>query len=245
MPLDSAVSSRNAPLEALIVDDDPRTCELLAEFCRRRGMVVTTATDGRAAMTAIVREPARFSLVITDLNLPGVDGFEVLKAARACQPVLLRGDGDRLRDASTTAVRAVREGAYDYLPKPFALGQLEVILRRIHDRIALEQENRDLTRQIGRRDARRCRPGGSREPARRDRRASRRHRTPPPRPTRILDRRGRNPGRATRPENRPTLGHASQNPSHVRAALRSGYPSCDAPSGGSCRSGNRQRRRAT
>ncbi len=148
MPSDSAVSSRNLPLEALIVEDDPRTCELLAEFCRRRGMVVTTATDGRAATTAIVREPARFSLVITDLNLPGMDGFEVLKAARASNPscyvVMVTGYA-----TIDTAVRAVREGAYDYLPKPFALGQLEVILRRMQDRIALEQENRELTRQVG------------------------------------------------------------------------------------------------
>jgi DNA-binding NtrC family response regulator len=45
------------------------------------------------------------------------------------------------------ALRAVREGAYDYLPKPFSLGQLDVVLARVRDRMALEQENRELLRQ--------------------------------------------------------------------------------------------------
>ena len=45
-----------------------------------------------------------------------------------------------------SALRAVREGAYDYLAKPFSLGQLDVMLARIQDRIALERENRDLRR---------------------------------------------------------------------------------------------------
>jgi DNA-binding NtrC family response regulator len=49
-----------------------------------------------------------------------------------------------------SAVRAVREGAYDYLAKPFALGQLEVVLTRIRDRMALEQENRELSKLVGR-----------------------------------------------------------------------------------------------
>jgi len=52
-----------------------------------------------------------------------------------------------------SAVRAVREGAYDYLAKPFALGQLEVVLTRIKDRMALEQENRELSKLVGGRDA--------------------------------------------------------------------------------------------
>jgi CheY-like chemotaxis protein len=47
-----------------------------------------------------------------------------------------------------SAVRAVREGAYDYLANPFALGQLGVVLRRIKNRMALEEENRELSRRV-------------------------------------------------------------------------------------------------
>jgi DNA-binding NtrC family response regulator len=58
-------------------------------------------------------------------------------------------------------VRAVRDGAYDYLAKPFALGQLEVILRRIGDRMVLEAENRELSRQMGAREPASTSPSNS------------------------------------------------------------------------------------
>jgi len=136
------------PLEILIVDDEPETRELLSEFCLGQGLVVATAQDGRAAISAIQRAPAQFGVVITELHLPGADGFQVLKAAPdanpSCYVVIITGYA-----TIDSAIRAVRAGAYDYLAKPFALGQLEVVLRRIRDRMALERENRELTRQVG------------------------------------------------------------------------------------------------
>ena len=135
--------------EALIVDDDVRARELLSEFCRGQGFDVATAHDGRAAIAAISRDPKQFAVIITDLHLPGADGFEVLRAARDANPsvyvVMITGYA-----SIDSAVRAVREGAYDYLAKPFALGQLEVVLTRIKDRMALEQENRELSKLVGR-----------------------------------------------------------------------------------------------
>jgi len=138
--------------EALIVDDDVRARELLSEFCRAQGFEVATAHDGRAAIAAITRDPGQFAVIITDLHLPGADGFEVLEAARDANPsvyvVMITGYA-----SIDSAVRAVREGAYDYLAKPFALGQLEVVLTRIRDRMALEHENRELTKLVGVRDS--------------------------------------------------------------------------------------------
>jgi DNA-binding NtrC family response regulator len=132
--------------EVLIVDDEPETCDVLSEHCRTRGLDVSIAQDGRAAITAIDRTPARYSVILTDLHMPGADGFEVLKSARAANPssyvVMMTGYA-----TIDSALRAVREGAYDYLPKPFSLGQLDVVLARIRDRMALERENRDLLRQ--------------------------------------------------------------------------------------------------
>jgi DNA-binding NtrC family response regulator len=137
--------------EVLIVDDEVQARELLSEFCRAQGYVVATAHDGRAALAAIARGPRQFGIIITDLQLPGVDGFEVLKTAREANPgvyvVMITGYA-----SIDSAVRAVREGAYDYLAKPFALGQLEVVLRRISDRMSLEAENRELSKQIGARE---------------------------------------------------------------------------------------------
>jgi len=108
---------------------------------------VATANDGRAAIAALMRSPKQFAIVITDLQLPGADGFEVLTSARQGNPsvyvVMITGYA-----TIDSAVRAVREGAYDYLAKPFALGQLEVVLRRIKDRMSLEEENRELSRRV-------------------------------------------------------------------------------------------------
>ena len=132
--------------DVLIVDDEPETCDVLSEHCRTRGLDVSVAQDGRAAITAIDRSPARFAVILTDLHMPGADGFEVLKSARAANPssyvVMMTGYA-----TIDSALRAVREGAYDYLPKPFSLGQLDVVLARIRDRMALERENRELLRQ--------------------------------------------------------------------------------------------------
>jgi CheY-like chemotaxis protein len=143
MPLMSPEES----LEVLLVDDELSTREILEQFCRSRNLAVTVASDGRAAITAIERSPQRFTIILTDINMPGADGFEVLKTAksanRECYVVMIT-----VYATLDTALRAVREGAYDYLAKPFSLGQLDVMLARIKDRIALERENRDLRRRL-------------------------------------------------------------------------------------------------
>jgi len=136
-------------LDVLIVDDERETRELLADFCRTLGFGVATAQDGRTAMAAVQRQPSQFAVVLTDLSMPGADGFEVLRAARAANPscyvVMITGYA-----TLDSAVRAVKEGAYDFLAKPFAFGQLEIILSRIRDRMALERENRALADQVAR-----------------------------------------------------------------------------------------------
>jgi DNA-binding NtrC family response regulator len=141
------VNPSDEMLEVLLVDDELSTRELLEQFCRSRNLSVTTASDGRAAITALERNPSRFTLVLTDINMPGADGFEVLKTARAgnrgCYVVMITGYA-----TLDSALRAVREGAYDYLAKPFSLGQLDVMLARIRHLIALETENRDLRRRL-------------------------------------------------------------------------------------------------
>src|SRR2546430_235827 len=70
-------------LEALVVDDEADVRELVAEYLRERGLQTATAHDGRAAVAALERSGGRFALVLTDINMPGADGLEVLRAARA------------------------------------------------------------------------------------------------------------------------------------------------------------------
>jgi len=136
----------------LIVEDEADIRELLSEYFRARNYEVVGAADGRAALLALEREPDRFSLVITDLHLPGVDGLAVLRAARSVNPrayvVIVTGFA-----SLDSAIQAVRLGAYDYLTKPFSLGQIDVVLQRIHDIQVLYAENRRLTRQVSQKDA--------------------------------------------------------------------------------------------
>jgi DNA-binding NtrC family response regulator len=138
--------------EALVVDDEADVRELIAEYLRHRGLRVSVAGDGRAALTAITRDPSRYRLIVTDLQLPGADGLEVLRAARQANPscfvVIVTGYA-----SLDSAIQAVRLGAYDYLTKPFALGQLDVLLGRLQDRLTLEDENRRLLRQLGERES--------------------------------------------------------------------------------------------
>lgn len=119
-------------LDVLVVDDEPTVRELLHEYFGAHGFRVTSARDGRSAITTLQRSWGRFGLVITDLNLPGADGFAVLQAARNSNPncfvVIITGFA-----SLDSAIRAVRVGAYDYLTKPFSLAQLDVVLARIGD----------------------------------------------------------------------------------------------------------------
>src|SRR5215212_5689917 len=62
--------------DVLVVDDDPDTREVLSEFCRTLGLAVATAEDGRAALAAVERSPSQYRVVLTDICMPGADGFE-------------------------------------------------------------------------------------------------------------------------------------------------------------------------
>lgn len=139
------------PFHVLVVDDEPDVRDLLIEYFRERGHAVTSAADGRQAIAEIEKNPSLYTLIISDLQLPEVDGLGVLKAARDANPsatvIIVTGYA-----SLDSAVQAVKLGAYDYLTKPFSLGQIDVIVRRAVERQALEAENRLLARQMGERE---------------------------------------------------------------------------------------------
>ena len=136
------------PCSVLVVDDETDVRDLLVDYFREAGHEVSAAADGTEAVAEITAHPTKFDLVISDLQLPGIDGLGVLKAAKAANPdisvIIVTGYA-----SVDSAVRAVRMGAYDYLTKPFTLGQIEVIVRRAAERQALEVENRQLADRTG------------------------------------------------------------------------------------------------
>ena len=73
-------------LEVMVVDDEVDILDLLAEHLHGHGLIVTTAHDGRAAVAALDHSNGRFGLVLTDIDMPGADGFDVLRAAHSANP---------------------------------------------------------------------------------------------------------------------------------------------------------------
>jgi DNA-binding NtrC family response regulator len=132
-------------MRILLVDDEKMTLAALSAILRREGHEVAGAADGHAALAALDGGP--FDLVLTDLNLPGPDGLEILTRARADAPearVIIM-----TAYASTqTAVEALRLGAYDYVIKPFQTDEVLARVRRIAEHDAVVAENRALRAQI-------------------------------------------------------------------------------------------------
>jgi DNA-binding NtrC family response regulator len=131
--------------EVLIVDDESDVRELLTEWFAAKGLTASTVADGRAGVAELERSDGKYGLVLTDVNMPGADGFAVTKAAREANEstyvVIMTGFA-----SLDSAIHAVRSGAHDYLTKPFTLGQIDIILQQAMSLFALKSENRRLSR---------------------------------------------------------------------------------------------------
>jgi two-component system OmpR family response regulator len=115
-------------MRILIVEDDAALARGLARILESEGYAVDTVTGGEQALLATRHE--RFDLVILDVGLPGMDGFEVLRRLRAVPdpaPVLLLTARDTLDDK----VRGLDLGGDDYVAKPFAMSELVARVRAL------------------------------------------------------------------------------------------------------------------
>lgn len=110
----------------LVVDDEAIMRESLRDWLTDLGYEVETADEGEQALKTVAEQD--FGVVILDLRLPGKDGIEILKEARAKRPDL-RGVIITAYPSIQTAVQAMKEGAVDYLPKPFDLDDLGRLVR--------------------------------------------------------------------------------------------------------------------
>jgi two-component system, OmpR family, response regulator MprA len=123
-------ASAEHPLRILVVDDEPNITEFLRVGLGYEGYEVTTAADGREGLRRA--GDGSFALVILDVMLPGLDGFEVCKRLRTISdvPVLMLTAKDEVSDR----VAGLDIGADDYLTKPFSfielLARVRAILRR-------------------------------------------------------------------------------------------------------------------
>lgn len=126
----------------LIVDDNEANRDMLSRRLARRGHVVTVAENGTQALERIGSDD--FDLVLLDVMMPDVDGFEVLERVRRTKsaaelPVIMA----TARDHSEDVVRALELGANDYVAKPL---DFPVVLARVQTQLSLQRARRDLER---------------------------------------------------------------------------------------------------
>jgi two-component system response regulator AtoC len=121
----------------LIVDDEEQMRELLAKVLEKNGYQVTTAGDGGQALTLLEKEP--MDLVVTDVRMPGLDGMEALKAIKELNPeivvIIMTAFG-----SIDQAVQAVKEGAYDYINKPFKIDEMLLTIKKALEERRLRHE---------------------------------------------------------------------------------------------------------
>jgi two-component system NtrC family response regulator len=129
----------------LLVDDDESFRRVQEYQLDRAGYEVTSAQDGERALELFRDE--LHDLVVTDVRMPGLDGVELLARVRAISPdtpvVMITAQG-----TIETAVEAMKQGAFDFLTKPFPGEKLRLTLERAREFARLRRENRELRREV-------------------------------------------------------------------------------------------------
>ncbi|RFU11707.1 sigma-54-dependent Fis family transcriptional regulator [Rhodobacteraceae bacterium W635] len=136
--------------EPILFVDDEEALRLAAEqTLQLEDLDVTSFAEAGAALAHVARDFP--GILVTDIRMPGMDGLELMAKALEIDPefpvILVTGHGD-----VDLAVQSMRDGAYDFLEKPYAPARLVSTVRRALDKRRLTLENRALRREVGRRD---------------------------------------------------------------------------------------------
>lgn len=127
--------------KVLVVDDLEDVRWVLSNLVRQAGFVPLVAASGQAALTCIQQQAP--DVMLLDVGLPDLDGFEVLAQAKALDktlPVIMVTAHGKTSDA----VRAMRAGAYDYVAKPFSNADVILTVRRVLEEGAVKRQHRQL-----------------------------------------------------------------------------------------------------
>jgi two-component system response regulator AtoC len=132
-------------VKVLIVDDEAIIRDALSDWLKDIGYQVFTAENGHEALEVIERE--RPGIMIADLVMPGMDGIELMKRARAQRPnievIIITAYA-----SIPTAITAMKEGAYDYIEKPFCPERAELLVKKLAAHQDLVEENLSLRQKL-------------------------------------------------------------------------------------------------
>jgi DNA-binding NtrC family response regulator len=138
-----------SPLNVLLVDDDVNICRTLSLSLRDLHCTVVQVHSVPEALSKAEQE--NFDLILTDYRMEGKTGLDLIQEIRRCDPhatiVVMTAFA-----SFENAVAVVREGAFDYLPKPFTSAQLSYLLQKVRFLVDLKNENRELKGAKARRD---------------------------------------------------------------------------------------------
>jgi len=129
----------------LIVDDEAIIRESLHDWLSDVGYKVLTAENGPQALEILEKE--KLGIIVADLVMPGMDGIELMKRAKEILPnvevIIITAYG-----SIPTAISAIREGAYDYIEKPFCPERAELLIEKLVERQGLIEENLSLHQRL-------------------------------------------------------------------------------------------------
>jgi len=132
-------------VKILVVDDEAIVRESLSDWLKDVGYQVFTAENGHKALELIEKEKP--SIMIADLVMPGMDGIELMKRAKAQQPkidvIIITAYA-----SIPTAITAMKEGAYDYIEKPFCPERAEFLVEKLTEHQELVEENISLRQRL-------------------------------------------------------------------------------------------------
>ncbi len=135
------MTRKDEPFSILIVDDNREIRGILEEYLREEGYLAQGAADGKEALVKYAE--AAFDLIITDLNMPGMTGIELIreiaKDENTTEFIIITGYA-----SLDSAIESVKAGAFDYLVKPFRIEELKVVIKNAKDKIALKKANKQL-----------------------------------------------------------------------------------------------------
>ena len=136
--------SRN-PMRILVVDDEKVVRDSLTQWLREDGYDVRSASDAKEALLMLKERPLDLALV--DIKMPGMDGLELQHRIRDASPATTVIIMTAFASVDT-AVQALKDGAYDYITKPFDPDHLNHLLRNIAERRKLTEENQALRERL-------------------------------------------------------------------------------------------------
>ncbi len=129
----------------LIVDDNNELREILQEYLQAEGDLIHGASNGKDAL--LKHSHGTYDLIITDLNMPELDGMELMRKVRQdseiTEFIVITAYA-----SLDTAVEAVRVGAFDYIVKPFRMEELKVAVKNVKDKVYLKKLNVSLVMKL-------------------------------------------------------------------------------------------------